>query len=348
MELPTTISHMPMSPLAICLMNAQGRMTWSMLVFLVVGNIGNALNCLVFLQKSLRSNPCSHYLFVSSIANALALMFNIPTSIYAVKQIDPISYSLTYCKLRLYIYHTLLMASRYLIVFACIDRACLSSRRVPVRNLSQIRLARLISLLTVIFWFLAAMHIPLATTIQSHVCIMPEGYALVFSVYAVVFAGLIPPIAMSVFSLFTIYNLHSMRVRVHAAHVPTQRVMHRRDFHLTRMLIAQVIIYIFTTTPYPLNTLYSAVTLSMTKSPDQQAIEAFIYFITGTFLVFINPSASFYIYIATSQAFRMELRTAWRKLWQQYVRNQPAASTIISSKMIRHNTPQSNEDFHGS
>jgi hypothetical protein len=211
------------------------------------------------------------------------------------------------------------MISRYLIIVACIDRACLSSRRATIRNFSQIHKARIVSILTIIFWFIATIHLPIMNTIRYGYCIMPGIYSLIFGIYSLIFTGVIPPILMSIFSLITLKNLHSVHVRIHVTNKQTNRLMHQRDLHLTRMLTAQVLIYILTTTPYPLNAFYAAITISGNKSLDRQIIELFIYFITGTFLLFINPSVPFYIYITTSKAFRKEFKVAWINLWQKIV-----------------------------
>ncbi|CAF0879854.1 unnamed protein product [Adineta ricciae] len=335
MDNSTSMSNFVLSPFVSYLTDIQQALTWSMLSFLILGNIGNLLNCFVFLQRSLRSNPCSHYLFVSSITNSIALSFTIPTGIYEMKQISLTSYSLIYCKLRLYIYHSLLMISRYLIILACFDRACLSSRRPTIRNLSHVRFARILSLFTIIFWFIGAVHLPLVVKIQFGYCTLPGVYPLIFSIYAVIFAGIIPPVAMTIFSAFTLRNLHSIHVRIHSTSAPTNSIMRQRDLHLIRMLTAQVIIYVLTTTPYPLNTLYAAITLSTPKSSDRQAIEGFIYFVTSTFLLFINPSATFYIYFTTSKAFRTELQAACKRLWLTVLRKPQNQSSVrnISSKV---------------
>ena len=326
-------TDLTMSPLSNKLIYAQQILTWSMLAFLIFGNIGNLCNCFVFLQKPLQSNSCSNYLLVSSITNIITLTFVIPTSIYSIIQNDPMSYSLIYCKLRLYIYHCLLMISRYLIVFACIDRACLSSTRVFMRNFSQKKKARKICLIIIIVWFIVPIHIPLLITIESNICIMSDTYKLVFGIYTLIFAGTLPPLLMSIFSLITLYNLHRVRIRVHASGTQPNRLMRQRDIHLTRMLIAQVIVYVLTTTPYPLNTLYAAITVSIDKTIDRQIIETFIYFFTGQVLLFINPTVSFYIYISTSKAFRSELKTAMINLWQKVFNKQ-------RNNIINHNVNQ--------
>jgi hypothetical protein len=86
--------------------------------------------------------------------------------------------------------------------------------------------------------------------------------------------------------------------------------MRQQDFHLIRMLTAQVVVYVLTTTFYPLNIIYEAITTSVDKSIDREIIEIFVYFLTGTFLLFINPTVSFYIYLSTSKAFRTEFKTS--------------------------------------
>lgn len=93
--------------------------------------------------------------------------------------------------------------------------------------------------------------------------------------------------------------------------------MRQRDFQLTCMLVFQVIVYVFTTTPYLLNTIYAAITISMNKTIDRQIIELFVCFLTGTFLLFINPTVTFYIYISTSKVFRIELNQLLAKDFQE-------------------------------
>jgi len=350
MEETTTNNTFTISLLSYKLISVQEILTWSMLIFLVFGNIGNLCNCFVFLQKSHRSNPCSCYLLISSIANITALTFAIPTSIYAIEQTNPTIYSLIYCKLRLYLYHTLLMISRYLIIFACIDRACLSSRRVFIRNFSKIYFARIISIITIIFWFIGAIHIPIISTIQSGNCIMPGIYNLIFSIYALIFAGIIPPVLMSIFSLITLRNLHLVRIRIHITHQHTNRLMRQRDFQLTRMLIAQVFVYVFTTTPYPLNAIYEAITISVNKTINRQIFELFVYFLTGTFFLFINPAVSFYIYILTSKAFRSEFKIAWIKLWKKTFYKQRNHLTIPNANLrfVTRTLASQQRSFHAS
>lgn len=325
MENLTTNITISISSSSYFLITIQRILIWSMLSFLIFGNIGNLFNCFVFLQKSLRTNACSCYLLVSSVANIFALSFGITSGIYGYARVNPTSYSLIYCKLRLYIYHSLLMISRYLIILACIDRACLSSRQVYIRNFSQFKFARLLSLIVIIFWTIATIHMPIFTIIQSNQCTMLYAYNLAFSIYAVVFAGTVPPILMSIFSLITIHNLHSIHMRNSIV-----RRIQQRDIHLIRMLIAQVIVYVLTTTPYPLSKIYSFLTLSISKSIDRQIIEEFIYFLTSSFLLFLNPTISFYIYMITSKAFRVEFQSVCTYFWQKiFVKQQNLANITL-------------------
>jgi hypothetical protein len=162
---------------------------------------------------------------------------------------------------------------------------------------------------------------------------MPKVYNLIFGIYTLIFAGIIPPVSMSIFSLITIRNLRSARVRIHTIGTSKTRSMRQQDFHLIRMLTAQVVVYVFTTTLYPLNTIYDAITISIDKTVDQQIIEIFIYFFTGTFLLFINPAVPFYIYISTSKAFRSEFKRAFMNLW--YKTFTPPPTLVLTHSITR-------------
>jgi hypothetical protein len=52
----------------------QQYLTVALGVLLVVGVVGNVLNCCVFIQKRLRSNPCSVFFTAASMANITVLI----------------------------------------------------------------------------------------------------------------------------------------------------------------------------------------------------------------------------------------------------------------------------------
>ena len=74
------------------------------------------------------------------------------------------------------------------------------------------------------------------------------------------------------------------------------------------MLFVEVIIYCTSTFPFPINTAYAAITANMSKSKEQMAIDSFLAFLAGSILQYINASTVMYSNLATSTAFRAELK----------------------------------------
>ncbi|CAF1166056.1 unnamed protein product [Adineta steineri] len=74
---------------------------------LVIGVFGNILNCLVFLRKRLRSNPCSILFAAASLANIIVMIYFIIPTINSLYNTPLENSNLIYCKLRLYIRNAL-------------------------------------------------------------------------------------------------------------------------------------------------------------------------------------------------------------------------------------------------
>ena len=70
------------------------------------------------------------------------------------------------------------------------------------------------------------------------------------------------------------------------------------------MVVAEVMVYVFTAIPSSANLVYGAVTYNVVdKSVERLEIEAFITFLTQ-FLIFFMSVIPFYIFILTSEPFR--------------------------------------------
>lgn len=74
------------------------------------------------------------------------------------------------------------------------------------------------------------------------------------------------------------------------------------------MLFVEVTIYCITTFPFPITTVYGAVTMNMIKSKDHAAIDNFLTFLAGSILQYVNASTAMYSNLVTSIAFRDELK----------------------------------------
>ena len=284
---------------------------------LIIGVIGNTLNCLVFLRKRLRSNPCSVFFAASSIANMIVMIYFIIPTIHSIYNSPPENSNWIYCKLRLYIRNALLVISRSYLTLACVACYTQSSRNARIRDLGQRKNVIRIIILVPIVWFIIPIHIPLLTTIQNGRCLMwTRASALYHSIYICFVAAILPTSLMAIFSLLAFRNLRQMSRQIQPSHLSTQHDstseranLQQRDHHLSKMLFVQVIVYMCFTISYPLNTIYNATVLIIggSKSAERTAIENFVLFLTSGFLLNFYSTASFFIFL-TSSAFRRELR----------------------------------------
>lgn len=300
----------------------QQNLTISLGFLLVVGFFGNILNCMVFLRKRLRSNPCSVFFAAASIANVTVMTYFIIPTLHSIYNTPPENDNIVYCKIRLYIRNALLVTSRCYLSSACIACYAQSSRNVRIRDLFTQKVVVRVVIMIPIVWFIIPLHIPLTTTILNGKCAMWAGAAALYhSIYICFVAAILPTTCMGVFSFMAYRNLKKMTHNVHPtsttgtshddrsnAHSEKARLQ-QRDRQLSKMLFLQVTVYMTFTIWYPINTLYNAAVLIIggPKSADRVAIENFILFMTSYFSLNCYSAASFFVFL-TSSAFRRELR----------------------------------------
>ncbi|CAF4005668.1 unnamed protein product [Adineta steineri] len=264
-------------------------------IILVFGILGNIINIIIFLRKSLRQISCNNYFLASSFVNLIILNVGIIPLIYTNKynwQITTI-----YCKIRSYLFNSSQQMSRYFIVMACFDRFALCSSNIRLRRFSHVNIAR-ISI--------------------NNSCIYPGTSALYNSIYGITLVGFIPPILMLTFSLLTYRNLKIKQYRrqTHLFTTLNNQIsinqnlkQEKKDQQVLRMLIIQVIIYISTTTPSSINLLYSVLTSysGIIKSNERKSIESFISFVTGI-LNYTYPTLSCYLFFFISHLYRNQIK----------------------------------------
>jgi hypothetical protein len=115
---------------------------------------------------------------------------------------------------------------------------------------------------------------------------------------------------MFVFGLLTIRNIKLSRRRIHAQTIPNQNVRIKRKLHengILAMILAQLAFYLISCLPFPMYLIYSTITIQWTKSDFQIVLDKFYSMIDFT-LMYINFSATFYVYILTTRIFRKDLK----------------------------------------
>lgn len=264
-----------------------------------LGIFGNLCNCIMFINQCKRQpTPFTIYLLSFSIIAFIYLIWANFPAVYSLDHIDPQTYSIVYCKLRLYGSYTLGTLVRYIIVCACADRYFFTRRNVRIRSWSSIQMARKMLIINCLIWPILAIQILVFMEIRNGVCWMFGLVRFYYSIYQLITVGIIPPTLMSIFGFLSLRSLRQL----HSSNEHGRR----RDYDLMRMLIAEIIINVTTSIPYSINIIYGAATANITdKSADRLEIESFMNYIT-TILINLLGIAPFYLFIIASKSFRNE------------------------------------------
>ena len=281
---------------------------------LLFGIIGNSLSCLVFLQRSRRSNPCVMYFLVASIANLISLIDGIPSRMLSSWNILPdlTDTHSSLCKCRIVVLFISRNIASWLLVFATIDRYLISSSSATIRQKSNIKQAYkwigLVCLGSTIIWaegiycFDANLiGTPVKCYAKSDACrvINDLAQALVTTV--------IPSTIMMIIGLYTIKNIQqTQRVGPSTASHTVGESRRKTDHNLTRMLFAQVILLTIFNMPQAIQKFYLTATFYYVKPANQRAVETLIFSIV-LLMTYVANCMPFYLYILTSQSFRTML-----------------------------------------
>ena len=177
-------------------------------IFLALGTIGNALFICILSQRTHRRNPCSLYLLFTAIVNFILIQCILPLTIYSANHIDPQNISLTWCKIRSYLFNSLLMLYRYSKIAACFDRVAICNSRPTIRAFSNVRMAGRVIFIITIVWLLIPIHLAMYFQIENNRCVPKSGpYSIFFSIYSIIVSCWSPPIIMAILGIISFRNL---------------------------------------------------------------------------------------------------------------------------------------------
>jgi hypothetical protein len=292
-------------------------------IFMIFGNIGNAFVAIIFSQQ--RQNACSIYLLTSAILNMVY------QTVYGFLAIFPFNYNdetplaFAVCRISPYISTVLGQIAKTMIVLACIDRFLITSDRATFRAFSTPKRAKYLIFFTIIFWSVVSIHIPIMETIVHGQCGAFGIYLTIYSIYAIITVGLIPPVISVVFGYLTYSNMRQIHVRVQSVMQNTNDAnnsIRRRDRDLLILVTSEVSVYMVTTALLPvilIEILISGYTLP-NKSLEYAQTEAFVRSF-AVLLLFINSAAPFYTYVIVSKPFCRDFKqlitNSYRKLTRQ-------------------------------
>jgi len=274
------------------------------LMILIFGIIGNIFNCFVLRQKKLRHNPCAFYFLSSSIISLISICFGLPSKILASWHRDPTDTNDFLCKLRAFIVFASRTMSIWIIMFATIDRAFLSSRNANLRKYNNLKITKLSILISFYVSVFSYTHMfncykanlngtPLKCYSQTKMCHLTTNLVYVFITI------LIPLIIMSIFSFLIITNIRELRQRAHQTIMfGRNQLMRRTDQNLLRMLFVQVFFLMSFCIPQALHKFYITFQLPAHKHDWRDALNKLFYNI-DVLLAFITNAMPFYLYTLT-------------------------------------------------
>jgi hypothetical protein len=287
---------------------------YGMSTYVAFGNFGNLLTIAIFCQSEHRRNPCSLYLLSMTICNLVCLDVGIIPIIYSLDHPDISTEYDIACKLQFYIRHTFFQLMRTYKVLACIDRYALCSSSLRIRSFSRRPMAIRLILISAIFWFLLVIFFGVIRKIQNGSCnIFGSVYSLIYTIYYLIFAGILPPLLIIIFSLLVMRILKQLRRRVQ----PTagnneggssRNPIRKRDRDLIKMVFIEVMFYVISTLPFSIYLVYNLITSNIIKNKERQQIESFINYLFQSFIMYFNTALPFYIYISTSPSFRRQCK----------------------------------------
>ncbi|CAF4065817.1 unnamed protein product, partial [Adineta steineri] len=203
-------------------------------VILVLGNLGNVANILIFGRRDLRKNVCSWYFICLSLSHLILLDLVCLSRIIITSTGDNVfQYISSLCKFRAYGFELSFNLARYFLCLVSIDRWMITSSSARLRQQSSIRLSQWLIITGVIFWAIFSMHAPIGYQPTALDCTAPLGsnYAFFVSIESIVIS-MGTMVIISVFSVLTVFNLHSrVNRQIHptatniSIHIETQQTI---------------------------------------------------------------------------------------------------------------------------
>ena len=144
-----------------------------------------------------------------------------------------------------------------------------------------------------------------------YLCTFQPGiYTTIISIYILLVYGLVPPLFLTIFGLWTVKNVRQLRPAVVPTHqlnsgvtgVARAHTIQSKDRQLIRMLLTDIIVYIVLRTPFAIYYIYQQITQYQVKSDEQVMIEQLVQSV-ASFSLRIPFSISSYTYLIVSKTF---------------------------------------------
>lgn len=290
-------------------------------ILIVLGTVSCALSLMIFTRKNLRKNPCSIYLVAVNISNFLLIFTSILFSILATGySIDPSAYNLSFCRFRYYAMTLFDILTPSYLILASIDRILLTSSNALTRQRSTPRLAYTSIIIITLFWSILHIHaLILSNFVQLlpgiFLCFFQLGtYFTIVSYYSIIKCILVPIVMLSL-GLWTVKNIRDAARIMPPSIVPTlstrvntrTRADHSKDRQLLRILLVDIIVYIFFNSMIGGVLTYRQIAQNQVPTRVERQMQNFLANI-GVFGTYIPFCIGCYTNVLASKTFRQEIK----------------------------------------
>ncbi len=292
---------------------------------LVVGTLGNILNCLVFGGRRINSGNVLYFLVLSladlgTIWIGFFLRFLSPFLGY-----DPVQTYSIICKIRQYFVSLTLVLLRHFLCVISINQMLVISYGQDRRGENSIKKARWVTISSLIFYAIIMIHSPIFYDVRNRIGCLPQpgAYTTFVTIYNLMIPIVIPVTTVSICSFIIIKKIRQVFSHV----VPLESLTKngtirirehrkiRKELQMTRLILIQGVAYIVLNLPNTIYTFYSMATANdSSKSSDRVSIESFISWFCQMLLA-VYCTITVFFYITISSNFRRQCRYWLRRLF---------------------------------
>ncbi|CAF1565317.1 unnamed protein product [Rotaria sp. Silwood1] len=286
------------------------------ITLLIFGSCGSFCNFITFTSKQLKTSSCAFYFLCTAITELIAFYFGLLSRLAGDRLGSTLfTTNSTYCKIRSYLVVALPSLVTYMILLTTIDRFMSTTTQVRYRSFSQLKVAHRLAPLVIIISMILSSHMLVFYNFFPACTAQPGIYSVVYSVYLIIWTGILPNGLILLFSLLTFRNVVKTKHRVGVTTTTTtttkmssqQRHTQRTESQLIVMMLSQATLSSCLDLIRIALYAYFVLSTGLPKSNYHRTVDGLLLQIS-IILLYGNCSKSFYVYTLTSGFFRKIFR----------------------------------------
>ena len=185
------------------------------IILLIFGSCGCLCNFITFTSKQLKKSSCAFYFLCTAIIELPTFYFGLLSRL-ANDRLGSTLFTTNpfYCKIRSYLIVTLPSLVTYTILLSAIDRYMSTKSQVYYRSFSQLKVAYRATPIVILMTMMFSSHMLIFFNFYPACTAQPGLYAIIYSVYLILWTGVLPNGLILLFSLLTYRNARQTKRRV--------------------------------------------------------------------------------------------------------------------------------------